>query len=287
MPIKHTPPADATFSTTGASAWNNDLVITEGGGATLTLGSFVDQQFLFRNGSTIETTAVAALTGPTGPAGATGPSGPSGPAGANGTTGPTGAAGATGPSGPSGPAGPTGAQGATGPTGAGLTGPSGPSGPQGPTGATGPAATPSGRVVVALQEGSGSSLATALTHPSLFFVLATGVPYAFRFDIPWRCASSTVGFRLGLTFPATISCSILSGIFVGSSLTVQTQIVQSGDAALGSSVATGRNNPSWINGSIMVSAPGTLHVIFGPEVATAASYPITQIGADGIIWALA
>src|SRR5689334_2641764 len=103
--IKHKTPADGTFSATGATEWNNDHNLVEGGSAaTLALGTIVDGEFLIRVGSVIQSQA--------GGGGATGPTGPTGAAGASGTTGPTGAAGAqgtTGPSGPSGPTGPTGA----------------------------------------------------------------------------------------------------------------------------------------------------------------------------------
>jgi len=115
--------------------WNDDHLIVEGGGATLTIGTITDGEFLKRNGSVIQSAAAA---GPSGPTGATGSQGPTGPSGATGS-GATGPTGLTGNIGPSGPSGATGSAGATGPTGiTGNTGPSGPSGPAGGTGATGP-----------------------------------------------------------------------------------------------------------------------------------------------------
>lgn len=173
MTIKHKTPADGTFSATGATEWDKDHNLIEGGsGATLTLGSILDGEFLQRVGDVIQ--GGASTGGPTGP---TGSQGPTGPAGAQGTTGPTG----TGATGPTGAAGANGAQGATGPTGSGLTGPTGtagatgstgPTGAAGATGSTGPAGTtgatgPTGSAGATGPSGpSGPAGATGSTGPA-------------------------------------------------------------------------------------------------------------------------
>lgn len=125
MGVKHQTPADGTFSPTGASAWDDEHLVSGdvdfGGNAII---------------NAIGMTGAIGLTGPTGPSGADGLTGPTG---ADGTTGSTGAQGPTGPTGVTGPSGPSGSQGPTGPTGAqGLTGASGPTGPTGALGPTGP-----------------------------------------------------------------------------------------------------------------------------------------------------
>ena len=172
MAIKHTTPANpAEMNATGVVAWDADHALEESGsGASLTIGSISEGQFLKRVGTVIQgDPAAGGPTGPIGPTGLTGLqglTGPSGPTGAGvpGPTGATGIQGNTGPSGPTGiqgiqgptgldstvpgPTGPTGIQGQTGvtgpigPGGTGLTGPAGPTGPsgasvQGPTGPTG------------------------------------------------------------------------------------------------------------------------------------------------------
>lgn len=154
-------PAAAAAGEILPSDWNDDHNLVEAGGATLDIGAINDQEFVFRDGTSLISGVPA--SGPTGPTGATGaagaqgPSGPTGPTGAGttgatgadgaaGATGPTGAAGAQGATGPTGAAGAqgttgatgaAGAQGATGPTGVGTTGPTGAAGAQGPTGPTG------------------------------------------------------------------------------------------------------------------------------------------------------
>ena len=169
MTITHHTPADATFSVEGATEWNSDHDLREGGsGATLVIGAIIDGEFLVRSGDTIVSQAGGGgPTGPTGTTGSTGTTGPTGtslagptgPTGISGASGPTGIAGATGPSGATGglatgPTGAAGAQGATGPTGltGGLaTGPTGVAGATGPTGTTG---------------GGGGSLSTGTTIDS-------------------------------------------------------------------------------------------------------------------------
>ena len=320
--VKHSTPADATFSAAGTAAWDAEHDFTTTGltgpaGATGVAGA---------TGPTGPTGADSTVAGPTGPSGPSGPSGPQGPAGATGPTGagltgptgadstvpgPTGVAGATGPSGPSGPAGPTGAVGATGPSGpsgpagptgaagttgvAGATGPSGPSGPAGPTGTgltgpTGPAQSPSSRAVFAAANSPTASAVAAITHPSLMFLLTSGVPYAFKFNIPWGSRSATVGFGVGLTFPGIQSCSIEANVITavsGVAAFFSGQITASGNMVTGTSGVGASNQCAYIEGSILTTANGTMHVIYGSEVATASSGPIIFAGANGIIWAFA
>lgn len=268
----------------------------------------------------------AGATGPSGPAGSTGPSGPSGPAGAQGTTGPSGPSGPSGPAGaqgttgptgpgltgptgadstvpgPTGPAGATGAQGATGvgttgapgATGAlgltGAAGPTGPSGPSGPIGPTGPVGGggPSARSVLALENTSTASAVTVTTHPSLMFTVTTGT-HMFKFRIPWRTGSGTVGLGFGLAFPAFSSCAIAHRAPVAASGVAAEQQnfqAQSGQMTTFPSAPTLINNYVHTDGQITFTAAGTMHVLYNAEVATASSGVVLMAGGSGIIWAM-
>ena len=145
MGVKHTTPADGTFSAAGIAAWDADHNIVEGAGATLSVGTIADGTVVTRSGtSLIGVSGGAGATGPTGPTGAAGSAGPTGATGSAGATGPTGADSTVpGPTGAAGTAGPTGATGAaggigpTGPTGVGVAGPTGATGAAGSAGPTG------------------------------------------------------------------------------------------------------------------------------------------------------
>lgn len=285
--VRHTTPADDTFSETGASAWSGTTAHTV----------------------VLDTDGLTGPTGPTGAQGAAGPTGPTGAAGADGTTGPTGPTGAglTGPTGaqgaqgPTGPTGAQGAQGATGPTGAqGVQGPTGPSGPTGPTGAgttgptgpTGPAGgggNPSARGAFAAADRPTASALTTLTHPSLGFDISSGVPYQFRYHIPYRVGLGTTGIRIGLLFPATISCAISACVPVAADGTARILvggIANSGKMVTGTSSPSLNDNDILIEGSIFCSGSGRLEVIYGNEV-SAATGVVLKAGATGIIWAMA
>lgn len=327
--VKHSTPADATFSAAGTAAWDAEHDFTTTGltgptgpsgtdgatGPSGPSGPAGSQGATGPTGASGPTGADSTVAGPTGAQGLTGPSGPSGPSGPAGPQGTTGVAGATGPTGPTGfgltgVAGPTGtqgptgvgltgAQGATGVAGttgvAGATGPSGPSGPEGPTGTgltgpTGPAQSPSSRAVFAAANSPTASAVAAITHPSLMFLLTSGVPYAFKFNIPWGSRSATVGFGVGLTFPGIQSCSIEANVITavsGVAAFFSGQITASGNMVTGTSGVGASNQCAYIEGSILTTANGTMHVIYGSEVATASSGPIIFAGANGIIWAFA
>lgn len=237
---------------------------------------------------------VAGPTGPTGPSGA-GATGPTGVAGAQGPTGPSGAAGGVGPTGPSGPAGSAGPTGPTGVVGSqGTTGPTGPSGagatgPTGPTGPAGGGGNPSARSVFAAADRPTASNLTTLTHPSLGFAISSGVPYMFKYFLPWRVGLGSVGIRVGLMFPATISCSISCQIPIAADGTARVQV---GGIASSNKMVTGISSPSLdnndclIEGSILCSGSGVLNVIYGNEV-SAPTGVVVKAGACGIIWALA
>lgn len=156
MAVKHTTPADGTFSVAGAAAWDAEHNFVEGAGATLSIGAIPDGTTVQRSGTSLIGVTGAGATGPTGPTGAdggAGPTGPTGAAGSNGSAGPTGATGPSGADGAAGGAGPTGPTGAAGATGADSTvpGPTGPTGaastvpgPTGPAGSTGADSTVAG-----------------------------------------------------------------------------------------------------------------------------------------------
>lgn len=188
----------------------------------------------------------------------------------------------TGPQGATGVAGPTGAQGTTGDIG--PTGPSGPTGADGPTGAAG--GGPSARSVLAASDLQ-ASLATTLTHPSLFFAVTTGA-HQFQFRLPHRAGGAGNSCKVGLAFPAFSACAIhvdLPGANAPTSANLEGFIYNSGQMVTGTSNPTLVNNYGAIDGVINFTAAGTLHVIVASE-ASLASGVVFQAGCSGIIWAM-
>lgn len=173
--------------------------------------------------------------------------------------------------------------GLTGPTGAaGATGSTGPTGPTGPAGAG-----PSAQAMAALTESPTASQPTTLTSPSLFFTLQSGVPYTFQFRVPWRTALGTVGLRIGLTFPATISYSISARAPSSTAAEVTSQLDSGVLAAITNSAPSLANNYVQIDGSIYCSAPGTMHLIYASETSGASANVSLQPGRSAILWAMA
>lgn len=313
MTITHKTAADGTFSATGATEWNKDHNIIEGGGATLEIGAIIDGEFLLRVGNEIQSTAggggatgptgAQGPTGPSGADGAQGPTGPTGAAGSQGATGPTGTAGAQGPTGPTGTGatgptgaagatgatgptgagttGPTGAAGATGPTGAqgatGPTGPSGPSGPSGPAGATGP----TGAELKKSDTNTATNTTTAFTtHPSLSFSVGSGQTYIFGYKLLMQSPNAVVGMSVGLRFPAATIVSAVAYIPVSADGTAAQHtgwITSSGDMVTGTSMPT-VNVPLLviIEGTIRPSANGTLDLGYASELSTTAGVVVRQ-----------
>lgn len=260
-------------------------------------------------------------TGATGPSGADGAAGAPGAAGATGATGADGAAGAPGPTGPTGAVGATGATGAnstvpgpTGPTGAGLTGPTGaaggigPSGPTGPagaagttgptgaggaagaTGVTGPTGPAGGGNSTAVSVGADQATATSAatnTTSGLHFLLQPSVRYRFSFQVIWRTGVPTVGARFGLMFPAATrvaaNVDIPAAAAAGASYYVSGPIFASGQSVVGTSGTVGLDFMAQIEGAIVPSATGTLHVFHGTESATNSGIVVRQ-GSNGILW---
>lgn len=305
--VTHATPADDTFSPTGAAAWDEEhTTVLDTDGLTGPTGEAGAQGNQGPTGPTGEAGAAGVdgddgAQGPTGPTGAglTGPSGaqgaigPTGPTGA-GLTGPTGAnstvPGPTGPSGPAGPSGPSGPAGPSGPSGpAGPSGPSGPAGPTGPTGPDGGGGNPSARSVFAAVDRPTASNANVLTHPSLAFAVSSGVPYQFRYHIPYRVGLGTTGIRIGLVFPATTSCAIAATIPIAADGTARVLvggIANSGKLVTGTSSPSLDDNDVLIEGSILCAGSGVLNVIYANEV-SAATGVVIKAGATGIIWAMA
>lgn len=312
MTIKHKTTADASFSATGTTEWNNDHNLVEGGGATLDLGSIVDGEFLKRVGSSIVSSASGGgATGPTGSNGAAGSTGPTGANGAAGPTGPTGSngsAGGTGPSGPSGPSGANGAAGATGPSGAngavgatgptgsnGIAGPTGPTGANGNTGATGPSGPsgpsgptgPTGANLLKTDADTATNVGSALTeHPSLKFNLTSGRTYIFAYKLLMQSALAANGLKVGLTFPAATVVSAIAYLpesADGVSAQTTGYITTSGDSVTGPSMPT-VNVPLIveINGTIRPSANGTLALGYAGELATTQGI-VLRIASVGIL----
>lgn len=242
-------------------------------------------------------TGAIGVTGATGPTGAVGVTGAIGPTGSQGATGadsvvpgptgaigPTGAGvtGAAGPTGAIGPTGPSGSDGATGPTGVGITG------AIGPTGATGSVA---GITNVYMQNDMATGTTTAMvTASGMLFAVTSGNYYRFRFYVISRIgnatSATTVGFKLGLTFPAATVVGASVNIPFGSagaSHFFEGQITASGGAV----TSTATQNPnadtlSTVDGVIVPSADGNLALTYGCELSTTAGVLIKQ-GTNGIL----
>ena len=264
------------------------------------------------------------ITGAAGPTGAVGPSGATGPTGVGitGAQGPTGVAGPTGAIGPSGATGPTGVTGADstvpgptgsiGPTGVGLTGaagptgaagatgaigPSGATGPTGvgitgaigPTGATGPAGGGVTKVYTQSDSATGSTTAM-VTASGMVFAVTTGNYYRFKFHVITRIGSvtsaTTVGIKLGLTFPAATVVGAVASIpqgAAGTSHFFTGQIQASGGTVTSTSTQfPNANTLSIVEGSIVPSAAGNVALTYGCELSTTAGVVIKQ-GTNGII----
>ena len=264
------------------------------------------------------------ITGAAGPTGAVGPSGATGPTGVGitGAQGPTGVAGPTGAIGPSGATGPTGVTGADstvpgptgsiGPTGVGLTGaagptgaagatgaigPSGATGPTGvgitgaigPTGATGPAGGGVTKVYTESDSATGSTTAM-VTASGMVFAVTTGNYYRFKFHVITRIGSvtsaTTVGIKLGLTFPAATvvgAVAMIPQAVAGTAHFFTGQIQASGGTVTSASTQfPTANTLSIVEGSIVPSAAGNVALTFGCELSTTAGVVIKS-GTNGVI----
>lgn len=314
MPITvtHSTPADGTFSAAGQAAWDAEHIISGEGatgstGPTGPAGATGAQGATGIQGVTGATGADSTVPGPTGAAGATGATGAVGPSGATGPTGIgiTGAQGATGVAGPTGAIGPSGATGPTGVTGAdstvpgptGAIGPSGATGPTGvgitgaigPTGATGPAGGGVTKVYTESDSATGSTTAM-VTASGMVFAVTTGNYYRFKFHVITRIGSvtsaTTVGIKLGLTFPAATVVGAVAMIpqgAAGTSHFFTGQIQASGGTVTSASTQfPNANTLSIVEGSIVPSAAGNVALTYGCELSTTAGVVIKQ-GTNGII----
>ena len=269
MGIKHVTPADGTFSGTGATEWDREHNFVDSTGTTLTIGQIDDGQFVQRSGTILQGagTGPTGATGPTGPAGATGAQGATGvagPTGAIGPTGPTGV-GVTGAAGPTGAQGPTGAIGPTGVTGVGVTG------ADGPTGSTGVAGGGSQGSAVIMGSATATGTTTAMvTASGMTFAVVSGSTYFFRFDAAYDSNVTTVGLRLGLTFPAAISVAAHAQVMDAPS-TIQYALITATSGSvlgLGTQVVTGTDLHGWIEGHIAPSMNGNVALIWASELST-------------------
>lgn len=141
---------------------------------------------------------------------------------------------------------------------------------------------------MAVDSPTASALVT-LTAPSLRFAISSGIPYKFRYDIPWNVGLGTTGLRVGLLFPAAISCAISVTIPIavdGAASAFVGGIASSGKMVVGTSAPTLVNNYCLIEGQLFCSGSGNLDVIYGSEV-SAPTGPVLKAGGGGIIWALA
>jgi len=314
MPITvtHSTSADGTFSVAGIAAWDAAHVVSGEGatgatgptgaiGPTGPSGADGAAGATGAQGATGTTGADSVVPGPTGVAGATGAAGVTGAIGPTGSQGATGAdstvpgptgsigptgVGLTGAAGPTGAAGATGAigpSGATGPTGVGITG------AIGPTGATGPAGGGVTKVYTQSDSATGSTTAM-VTASGMVFAVTTGNYYRFKFHVITRIgavtSATTVGIKLGLTFPSATVVGAVASIpqgAAGTSHFFTGQIQASGGTVTSASTQfPNANTLSIVEGSIVPSAEGNVALTYGCELSTTAGVVIKQ-GTNGII----
>lgn len=126
------------------------------------------------------------------------------------------------------------------------------------------------------------------------FDIQGDVPYLFRFVLAVKHASSAFGIKLGLTFPSVISICGHGEVHSGSAgedteMITQGNINSSGDFVIGGGMAaaanTGRDFIHILQGSILCSTAGTLHVQAACEVATGAGVLVSE-GSAGLLWSM-
>ena len=193
--------------------------------------------------------------GGSGPPGPPGPQGEQGPPGEDGAQGPPGEDGAQGEQGIQGPPGADGAKGDTGDT-----------GPKGDTGSPGAGFA----AVVHLTADEVGKIDATLVDTSLFLTVTAGVYYAFKFLVAARSTGSTVGLKLGLTFPtATVfACTMRSMLNSTSGTGAEwggAIIASGGSMTLTGMPSTNTDYLSEIIGVILPSASGTLMVQYAAE----------------------
>jgi hypothetical protein len=134
-----------------------------------------------------------------------------------------------------------------------------------------------------------ASVATTLSHPSLFFAVTSGT-HMFQFRIPWNTLTLGTGIKIGLTFPATTSVAIMVQAPMAATGATATgfedYIIQSGKMVTLTTAPSLNNNPILIDGVINATTAGTLHVIYAAEVTATGSGITIAAGASGIIWAM-
>jgi hypothetical protein len=219
---------------------------------------------------------VAGSAGSVGPQGPQGSPGPQGEAGPQGNVGPQGQTGAQGPQGNPGPQGVKGDTGDTGPQGqTGQTGQQGIQGIQGPPG-------PSAFETVVRQAADVTHSAASFTNTDLVFNFAANGVYAVDLFLICTSAAATTGYRfafdtsvavttVGLTFAHVLANT--GTVTAGSSRADATA------AGLSSGVDT-INVPVFSQGKGLLVAgatPGTCRLVFGPEVAAAATFKANSV----------
>jgi hypothetical protein len=216
---------------------------------------------------------VAGSAGSVGPQGPQGSPGPQGEAGPQGNVGPQGQTGAQGPQGNPGPQGVKGDTGDTGPQG--QTGQTGQQGIQGPPG-------PSAFETVVRQAADVTHSAASFTNTDLVFNFAANGVYAVDLFLICTSAAATTGYRfafdtsvavttVGLTFAHVLANT--GTVTAGSSRADATA------AGLSSGVDT-INVPVFSQGKGLLVAgatPGTCRLVFGPEVAAAATFKANSV----------
>jgi len=129
-----------------------------------------------------------------------------------------------------------------------------------------------------------------VTASGMVFAVTTGNYYRFKFHVITRIGSvtsaTTVGIKLGLTFPAATVVGAIASIpqaVAGTAHFFTGQIQASGGTVTSASTQfPNANTLSIVEGSIVPSAAGNVALTFGCELSTTAGVVIKQ-GTNGII----
>ena len=130
--------------------------------------------------------------------------------------------------------------------------------------------------------------ATLINVTNCSFALTAGAYYKFQFLIPFRSTVSTVGLKIGLTFPTVTVQACTAQIPIaaaGAGGVLQGYIVASGGSVLGTAVpAINTDYLAVVDGFILPSANGTLQLQFAAE--TTGATVTCRNGACGVLYTL-
>lgn len=118
-------------------------------------------------------------------------------------------------------------------------------------------------------------------------MVSSGVTYQFQFRLPWKTGMPVNGMRIGLLFPAKITAAATAWFTNSADGTAHMfggLINTSGDSVLNTSAPAQQTDLDLqIDGTILCSGSGTLHVFRAGELTTA-SGPYLRQGGNGRVW---